>query len=1154
MSQSPPTVTVEKTRPAVEYTQEVRFAVVMYGGSSLAIYMNGVAQELLRLVRATAPERAPVPGGVPRFAHLSNEELEGSTRVYRKLGQILARGEPLLSLDKVEEGKNAPLQTRFIIDILTGTSAGGINAVYLAKALANDQSMDELKKLWVREGDIGVLLNDGKSDEHLGLGGQKPPRALLNGRRMYLKLLQALRGMDNPEPDGRKKGAAVAPNEEREKESPLVDELDLFVTTTDMNGRVIPLRLADGVAHERRHRNVFRFRYYTKTVGGEYRNDFSSPYNPFLAFAARSTSAHQAAFEVMRFNDIKPAVKNFPPDGGAVEYPVGSDHLKKFYEEYLPRAGGDDGAATADGAGRQVVFEERSFSDGGVLDNSPFSFASDALPFRHADAPVDRKLIYIEPSPEHPEDEDEFAQRPDFFKNALMALTTLPRYQTIVEDLVRVLGRNRLIERVGHILNGLEDDLKWRREHDPNYKYPPSLRELLDDPVRLRKWAEGKRSDISWGGYQRLRVAEVTDDLTLLVARAAGFDEDSDEFTAVRYLVRQWRTDNYAVEPQHGEKYEAEFLLRFDLMWLVRRVKFVLQKINQLSCFDERAREVHEAAQGGGTQELWQEASRREAREALSEIKRRVARAFTGLRVARNRLWSRAADNIFRTFVAALGVSSADLLELLKEPTDKARRDYAKELLRRPLGAEALTQLRAAVDKLDAGEEKKRLEQLLAAPGSAPASEDAVKALTEKVWQELQRAINRARARCKKALDPSQPRATVKHGRAAPSRFDGVLRYTLWYYYRHFDDYDLISYPILHATEVGDELDPVEVFRISPEDAVALVDEKKQKVQKLAGTTLGHFGAFFEKRFRQNDIMWGRLDAAERVICALLPNQAHAKLRDELIEEAHRAIIVEESVERLLEPKDKAELRRLVAEELKAGVKDDGTTLAAKLVAKLEGANINPSLKGFLHSFLEKEDPLDKFKRDFQENYDAERAFTPRDTVLNAGRASRIFGRMVDGIAAERRRGGRFVLWLVRLTRWVWGLAEVAVPGSLSNLFTLHLLRVLYFFEAALIALGIILAWKEVQRFGLIALAITGGLHALILFVGDFILGGPVGGGRLRRWVKFLLRLGLVIAIVGVLAYLLFITNNSWLPWLLGAASDQLKCWQDGLLGKPCAP
>ena len=36
--------------------KETRFAVVMYGGVSLAIYINGVAQELYSMVRATAQD------------------------------------------------------------------------------------------------------------------------------------------------------------------------------------------------------------------------------------------------------------------------------------------------------------------------------------------------------------------------------------------------------------------------------------------------------------------------------------------------------------------------------------------------------------------------------------------------------------------------------------------------------------------------------------------------------------------------------------------------------------------------------------------------------------------------------------------------------------------------------------------------------------------------------------------------------------------------------------------------------------------------------------------------------------------------------------------------------------------------------------------
>ena len=46
----------KQSSPEIEYKQEVRFAVVMYGGVSLAIYINGIAQELLRWARSTAQD------------------------------------------------------------------------------------------------------------------------------------------------------------------------------------------------------------------------------------------------------------------------------------------------------------------------------------------------------------------------------------------------------------------------------------------------------------------------------------------------------------------------------------------------------------------------------------------------------------------------------------------------------------------------------------------------------------------------------------------------------------------------------------------------------------------------------------------------------------------------------------------------------------------------------------------------------------------------------------------------------------------------------------------------------------------------------------------------------------------------------------------
>jgi len=45
-----------------------------------------------------------------------------------------------------------------MIDVISGTSAGGINGIYLAKALAHDLSQERLRKLWVDKGDVNKLM------------------------------------------------------------------------------------------------------------------------------------------------------------------------------------------------------------------------------------------------------------------------------------------------------------------------------------------------------------------------------------------------------------------------------------------------------------------------------------------------------------------------------------------------------------------------------------------------------------------------------------------------------------------------------------------------------------------------------------------------------------------------------------------------------------------------------------------------------------------------------------------------------------------------------------------------------------------------------------------------------------------------------------
>jgi hypothetical protein len=91
--------------------------------------------------------------------------------------------------------------------------------------------------------------------------------------------------------------------------------------------------------------------------------------------------------------------------------------------------------------------------------------------------------------------------------------------------------------------------------------------------------------------------------------------------------------------------------------------------------------------------------------------------------------------------------------------------------------------------------------------------------------------------------------------------------------YLGFPFWDALIYPLRRLSDMG-ELDPVEVVRISPSDARALAepgtsaDELVEK--KLKGIGKGHFAAFLKRWYRENDFLWGRHDAVERLTGLIL--------------------------------------------------------------------------------------------------------------------------------------------------------------------------------------------------------------------------------------------------------------------------------------------
>src|SRR3954467_4164873 len=123
--------------PSDHDVRELRLALVCYGGVSLAIYMHGITKELEKLTRASvllaeSPDENPFPSDKSEHAYFNALKRKAERDGYR---------------------------TRVVVDIISGTSAGGINGVCLAKSLALDAPQDGLRGLGRTKGAILKLLS-----------------------------------------------------------------------------------------------------------------------------------------------------------------------------------------------------------------------------------------------------------------------------------------------------------------------------------------------------------------------------------------------------------------------------------------------------------------------------------------------------------------------------------------------------------------------------------------------------------------------------------------------------------------------------------------------------------------------------------------------------------------------------------------------------------------------------------------------------------------------------------------------------------------------------------------------------------------------------------------------------------------------------------
>lgn len=149
---------------------QIRLGLVVEGGVSLAVWMSGVAHEVDLLRRAGDPEREP---------------LEATAEM-----QALSHWRALCD----------DLDVDVVVDLVSGTSAGGINGALLACASATGQPLPPLRDLWVSAAQL-------QRDKLLRPAGTEPLPSLLDGRyfeeqlrSVFAKALGSADADPTPEP------------------------------------------------------------------------------------------------------------------------------------------------------------------------------------------------------------------------------------------------------------------------------------------------------------------------------------------------------------------------------------------------------------------------------------------------------------------------------------------------------------------------------------------------------------------------------------------------------------------------------------------------------------------------------------------------------------------------------------------------------------------------------------------------------------------------------------------------------------------------------------------------------------------------------------------------------------------------------------------
>ncbi len=573
--------------------KELRLALVYYGGVSLAIYQHGVNVEILNLLRASRAYHKPRSFAQKQASDHASVRPDSTEAVYFDLLKQIG----------------TTLDLRVLVDVISGSSAGGINGIVLARAIAHDLAIEPLTDMWFTRADIlqllapearagrlskwyispflniafsmlekeGVLPRQSDRDVRQRLSTFfrsrwfKPP---FDGAHFSALLLDGLMAMEGNSPSA----SSLLPPD---------TTLDLMITVTDYHGAEKLIFLHDPIfVREREHRQILRFRA-ARSSEARVQSDFDLSNVPSLAFAGRASASYPGAFPPAQIAEMDDLVGQ-----RGLGWP-GREHFLAVNFPHYQQMG--------------LKPEQAMLLDGSILDNKPLLAAIQAIRTHRAYRDADRRLVYIDPRPDRPDVVTRFGT-PGFFATLRGALSDLPRNDPIHEELEEISRYNDQIRRMKAIIRNSAPNVEALIEQATEGK--------LAEPFTvetLRHWRLTSTNllanlSLVYNAWMRSLVLESVDVISDLVSRLCRFDSHSQQAHWVRNVIEAWCEiegmfpQNYRIPDNVGADRElpefGRFIVNYGVKYKIRRISVILQQVNLVYrlAYEEGASHLHDSA------------------------------------------------------------------------------------------------------------------------------------------------------------------------------------------------------------------------------------------------------------------------------------------------------------------------------------------------------------------------------------------------------------------------------------------------------------------------------------------------------------------------------------------------------------------------------